>query len=357
MKNFASAFRNKKVFITGHTGFKGSWLCVWLQMMGAEVKGYSLKAEKESLYKKIEHGLKIKSVTSNILDKEKIRREIISFQPDFIFHLAAQSLVRKSYEVPVETFDTNVIGTAHILDALRYVNKKCVCVVVTTDKVYQNIEKDYAYKETDQLGGYDPYSASKAAAEIIVESFRLSFFNPEKFSAHKKSIGSVRAGNVIGGGDYAKDRIVPDIFRALSKSEPVNIRNPKAIRPWQHVLEPLSGYLTLAAAMSREPKMFSSSFNFGPQLKDTNTVEELVNFAIKCWGGGKYNLVKQINTPHEASILKLNISKAESELDWKPKWNSEEAIEHTIKWYKNSLNKNCDIMELCIADIKEYLSK
>lgn len=352
--NFNSSFKNKKVFLTGHTGFKGSWMCVWLQLMGANVKGYSLKPEKESLFNKIKPQLEIKSVIADIRDKKKLKKEILSFQPDFIFHLAAQSLVRESYKTPVETFDTNVIGTANVLDALRFLKKKCVCVIVTTDKVYENLEKNYAYKEADKLGGYDPYSASKAAAEIITDSYRLSFFNPKSFLKHKKAIATARAGNVIGGGDYAKDRLVPDIFRALSKNKSIEVRNPASIRPWQHVLEPLNGYLTLAKRMTDDPEKFADSFNFGPQLNDVCTVEKLIKLAVKNWGSGTYKIAVQKNAPHEAGLLKLNINKAKNELQWQPKWGAEKAIYKTVSWYKSSLVKNSNVLKLCVEDIKEY---
>ncbi len=240
--NLNTTFKNKKVFLTGHTGFKGAWMCVWLTMLGAKVKGYALKPEKQSLYGLIKSKIKIESVIADIRDQNRLRNELLAFDPDFVFHFAAQALVRRSYKFPVETFETNVTGTVNVLDALRYLKKKCVCVIVTTDKVYENIEADYAYKESDKLGGYDPYSASKAAAEIAVNSYRLSFFNPEDFKKHKKSVATARAGNVIGGGDFAEDRIMPDIFRALSSEKPVVLRNPNAVRPWQHVLEPLHGY-------------------------------------------------------------------------------------------------------------------
>lgn len=352
--NFNSIFKNKKVFLTGHTGFKGSWMCIWLQLMGANVKGYSLRPQKESLYNKIKSQLKITSIIADIRDKKKLQKEILSFQPDFIFHLAAQSLVRESYKTPVETFETNVIGTANVLNALRFLKKKCVCIIVTTDKVYENLEKNYAYKESDKLGGYDPYSASKAAAEIITDSYRLSFFNPKDFSKHKKAIATARAGNVMGGGDYAKDRLVPDIFRALSKNKAIEVRNPESIRPWQHVLEPLHGYLTLAWRMSLDPKKFADSFNFGPQLNDVSTVEKLIKLAVKNWGNGTYKMVVQKNAPHEAGLLMLNIKKAKNELQWQPKWDAEKAIEKTVSWYKNSLDKNYDVMRLCTEDIKDY---
>ncbi|HKR03756.1 MAG TPA: CDP-glucose 4,6-dehydratase [Bacteroidia bacterium] len=353
--SFNKIYQTKKVFLTGHTGFKGSWMSVWLDMLGAKVKGYALEPERISLYNQIQTSLKHhESVIADIRDKKKLGKEILSFQPDFIFHFAAQPLVRESYKIPVETFEVNAIGTANLLETVRQLKKKCIVVIVTTDKVYENTETDYAYKESDKLGGYDPYSASKAAAEIIAESFRLSFFHPGNFTQHKKSIATARAGNVIGGGDYANDRIVPDIYRSLSKSELINIRNPKSVRPWQHVLEPLNGYLALAERMYAEPGKYADSFNFGPELKDTLTVEELTKLIIKSWGKGKYKSVNLKNSPHEAGLLKLNIEKAKNELDWNPKWNAGKAVEKTMDWYKESLKKKSDKFYLCARDIEEY---
>ncbi len=348
-------FRNKKVFITGHTGFKGSWLSLWLMVLGAKVKGYSLPPKKKSLYNQLKIQSKIESVYSDIRNYEKLKAEIIKFQPDFIFHLAAQPLVRESYQTPLETFETNILGTAHLLESLKFLKKKCVMVIITTDKVYENLEIDYAYKESDKLGGYDPYSASKAAAEIVIESYRSSFFNPEKFELHKKGIASARAGNVIGGGDYAKDRIFPDIFRALSKSKTIEIRNPKAIRPWQHVLEPLWGYLVLGIRLFENPQNFSTSFNFGPAPEDVIPVETFCKKAISYWGKGDYKIIDQKNPLHEAGLLKLNNQKARMLLGWKPKWNSHTAIEKTIYWYKKSLKRNPDFVAICTEEINEYL--
>jgi len=355
--NLNTTFKNKKVFLTGHTGFKGAWMCVWLTMLGAKVKGYALKPEKQSLYGLIKSKIKIESVIADIRDQNRLRNELLAFDPDFVFHFAAQALVRRSYKFPVETFETNVTGTVNVLDALRYLKKKCVCVIVTTDKVYENIEADYAYKESDKLGGYDPYSASKAAAEIAVNSYRLSFFNPEYFKKHKKSVATARAGNVIGGGDFAEDRIMPDIFRALSSEKPVVLRNPNAVRPWQHVLEPLHGYLTLAAALASKPQKFASAYNFGPKLNDTFTVEQLVKLAINSWESGVYKVFESKNAPHEAGLLKLSIAKVKKDINWQPKWKSGKAISVTVMWYKKSLTQKHNAFQLCEKDIEDYLSR
>lgn len=350
--NFNDTFKGKKVFLTGHTGFKGSWLCCWLHLLGAEVKGYALSPENEyDLYNSINGNAFCNSVISDIRDREKLVKEIESFQPDFVFHLAAQPLVRLSYELPTQTFETNVMGTANILDALKFVNKHCVCVVITTDKVYENKEWFHPYREEDQLGGYDPYSASKAACEIVVSSFRNSFFNPTLFNEHKKSVASARAGNVIGGGDWSKDRIVPDIVRALKNKESVLVRNPNAIRPWQHVLEPLGGYLNLANLMYHNPGKFESAWNFGPMQDDVMNVEQVVKCAIDCWGEGSFQTPQLNNQPHEAGLLKLDISNAINKLKWNPKLNTREAIRWTIDFYKS---ENPEFF--MVKQIEEYQS-
>ncbi len=353
---FEKKFKGKKVFITGHTGFKGSWLTIWLQTIGAHIKGYALKPDKISLNNQIKGKLNIESVYADIRDRERLNKEINSFQPDYIFHLAAQPLVRESYITPVETFEINVMGTINLLDALKDLKKKCNVVIITTDKVYKNNETGKPFTEDNALGGHDPYSSSKAAAEIATESYRHSFFHPDKIIEHGKSIATARAGNVIGGGDFAKDRIFPDIFRALSNNEIIEVRNPNAIRPWQHVLDPLSGYLTLAIAMNNNQNKYASAYNFGPEIKDVRTVEELVQHAIKSWSNGKYKNTNPKNAPHEAGTLKLNIKKAKEELNWTPKWKSDLAIEKTIMWYKNSLDRKADIFGLCINDINDFKS-
>ncbi|ACT95803.1 CDP-glucose 4,6-dehydratase [Dyadobacter fermentans] len=327
-------YKGKKVFLTGHTGFKGAWMLSWLHALGAQVKGYSLAPENEyDLYNVINGDDMCESVIADIRDRERLKNEIISFSPDFVFHLAAQPLVRLSYEIPAETFDVNAVGTANVLDAIRFLDKPCAGIFITTDKVYENQEWQYPYRENDRLGGYDPYSASKACAELIISSYRNSFFNINSHSAHQKAIASARAGNVIGGGDWAKDRIIPDIIRALRQDQPVSVRNPLSVRPWQHVLEPLGGYLHLGTKLIDDPTTFSDAWNFGPLSEDNLTVEELVNIALKAWGKGAYDKPGLVGQPHEAGLLKLDISKTVANLGWKPKFTARVAIQNTLEWY------------------------
>lgn len=349
-----STYENKKVFLTGHTGFKGAWMLVLLRSLGATVKGYSLNPESPSLYQKIEGDNLCESVIANINDLERLEKEVADFQPDFIFHFAAQSLVRRSYKYPLETFQTNIMGTAHLLEAVKGISGKCDVVVITTDKVYENLEIDYSYKEQDKLGGFDPYSSSKAGAEMVTSSYRSSFYNIEEYSKHQKAIATARSGNVIGGGDYCEDRIIPDIVKALSDGEAVAVRNPAAVRPWQHVLEPLGGYLLLGARLGEDPKKFATAYNFGPNMGDDLAVEGLVKIALKKWGTGEYENPDLSGQPHEAGLLKLDISKAMLELDWHPKLNSEQAIGMTMDWYKNA---GADALEYCEKQINTYFNK
>jgi CDP-glucose 4,6-dehydratase len=336
-----SIYKDKKVFVTGHTGFKGSWLISWLHLIGANIKGYALAPEnKNDLYHIINGDRLCNSVIADVRDEQRLTQELLAFKPDFIFHLAAQPLVRLSYKKPTETFATNVTGTANLLNAIRLLDNPCAIVIITTDKVYENQEWNYPYREVDALGGYDPYSASKACTEIVVNSFRQSFFNPNEFAKHKKSLATARAGNVIGGGDWSEDRIIPDIIRSLNQGSKIGVRNPLSIRPWQFVLEPIYGYLLLGSALSTDPKDFSGAFNFGPSPNDELSVEELVKHAINSWGSGTYEFPEQKNQPHEAEILKLDISKAIKLLGWKPNLDSSEAIRWTIEWYKQIKNSN-----------------
>ncbi len=350
-------YNGKKVFLTGHTGFKGSWLLTWLHSLGAIVKGYSLAPDQNpSLYKEISgNELCESSIFADIKDKKRLKEEILKFEPDFVFHLAAQPLVRLSYEFPTETFEVNAIGTANVLDSLRFLKKPCVSVMITTDKVYHNLEINYPYKETDRLGGYDPYSASKACSELIISSYLNSYFNLNNYKEHSKSISVARAGNVIGGGDWAKDRIIPDIVRALSMGEKIIVRNPNSIRPWQHVLEPLHGYLILGAHQAIDPIRFASEFNLGPYSEDVLKVEELVNIAIENWGEGTFDVPANVIQPHEAGLLQLDITKALTNLSWEPKMNATQAIEKTIDWYRQFyLNKNA--LDLTRQQINEFIN-
>ena len=351
-ENISSFYNKKKVFITGHTGFKGSWLTAALHKFGAEIKGYALEPEQPGgLYDYIQPLSLSTSVISDIRSKEKLTTEILSFQPDFIFHLAAQPLVRRSYQVPAETFDINVTGTANLLEAAGKLKNKCSFIVITTDKVYHNKEQDVLYKEEDELGGHDPYSASKACAEIVADSFRKSFFNLSDYSVHQKALSTVRAGNVIGGGDWSTDRLLPDIINHLANGKPVLVRNPDAVRPWQHVLEAITGYLLLGIQLHNNPDKFSQPFNFGPQPEDHLPVREVVEKAIKIWGSGTWKDVSDKTQPHEAGLLKLDISKAARALEWKPKLNADEAIRWTVEWYKQKEEQKADFT---IGQIEEY---
>ncbi len=312
----ASVVNGRRVFLTGHTGFKGSWLLLWLRKLGAEVTGYSLEAPERSMYRQLNLDQDCTSIIADIRDRDRLAAALNDSQPDLVFHLAAQPLVLASYDDPLGTLETNVIGTANLLDAFRTMNRPCTVIVVTSDKCYEN--QATSHKETDCLGGHDLYSASKAAAEIVTAAYRRSF--------HLK-VATARAGNVIGGGDWADNRIVPDCIRALERKEPIRVRNPKFIRPWQHVLEPLSGYLALA---ERE---LSGAWNFGPADEDARTVEDVVNAVIEQWGGGEWTADRH-EQPHETKTLRLNTDKAHTELGWSPRWTFDETIEQTVAWYK-----------------------
>ncbi|MFV8465641.1 CDP-glucose 4,6-dehydratase [Flavobacterium sp. LB1P62] len=348
-------FNGTKVFVTGHTGFKGAWLLVLLNQLGAIVKGYSLEPEDEKAIFNSFNDLSFESIIGDLRNLQQLEDEILSFQPDVIFHLAAQPLVRLSYKIPAETFEVNVIGTANLLSAVIKLKKKCEIVCITTDKVYHNNEWIYPYRETDRLGGYDPYSASKAACEIVISSYKNSFFNPEKYSEHLKSITSVRAGNVIGGGDWSKDRLLPDIVNALLNDKEIEVRNPNAVRPWQHVLEPLFGYLLLAVKMNDDPIKFATSYNFGPSTNDNLSVKKILDIAIKAYGKGSYVIKEDKEQPHEAGLLRLDISKVSSELNWQPRFTAEEAVQLTIEWYKNYHAGKLPI-DLIKNDIETFLN-
>lgn len=347
-------FEGKRVFLTGHTGFKGAWMLQILNWLGADVKGYSLAPENANdLYNEINgDSICYTSVIADVRDLSKLQGELVRFEPHFVFHLAAQALVRTSYDAPVDTFAINAMGTAHVLEAMRFLQQPCVGVMITTDKVYENPERGQAFNENDKLGGYDPYSASKAAAEIVIASYTQSFFNPKNYDKHQKAIASVRAGNVIGGGDRSVDRIVPDIVRALEFGDKVNLRNPGSVRPWQHVLEPIGAYLLLAAKMKEDPIKYSTPFNFGPETEDEKTVEDLTRIFLASFGKeDAYQKTENTSNVHEANLLMLDSNKAKSMLGWQPKLNAETAIRWTADWYAN---KEQSATEKCKHQIEQY---
>ncbi|MFM2385646.1 MAG: CDP-glucose 4,6-dehydratase [Bacteroidota bacterium] len=348
VKHLKPYFQGKNVVVTGHTGFKGAWLIQILQHLGANISGFALEPEHpEDLYNQID-GEQIckKSVLHNLCDAPAVQQFIISAEPDYIFHMAAQPLVLRGYKEPLYTFNVNAQGTANLLDAIRTLDKPCVCVCITTDKVYANNDSGKAFVESDALGGYDPYSASKAAAEIIIESYRSSFFNNANYDKHRKSIASVRAGNVIGGGDFADNRIIPDIVKALRSGDAIELRNPAATRPWQHVIEPLGAYLLLAAKMHDEPTKYNTAYNIGPVPADVIPVSSLVDIAIDVWGSGTWKDISTADQPHEAQALTLDITKIKHELAWQPKLAVNDAIKHTIQWYKDDAEASVKCLQL-----------
>lgn len=349
-------FQNKRILLTGHTGFKGAWLLQVLHGFGAEIMGYSLAPENNNDLFLQTNGASLctQSILADVRDEEGLNKAIQDFQPDYVFHLAAQSLVRRSYAIPSYTFSTNVMGTVSVLEAMRKLEKSCVGIMVTTDKVYENNEQGAAFKEDEKLGGYDPYSASKAATEIAIASYRNSFFNPDKYKEHKKSITSVRAGNVIGGGDFSLDRIIPDINRAIENNESVVLRSPKAVRPWQHVLEPIFAYLLLAAKMNEAPQAFASSYNVGPNVDDVLDVLTVTEKFIHYYGKGNYEIAPNAPTLHEANLLLLDNTKIKNEIGWQPILNADAAIKLTAEWYANKENS---AQEKCATQISRYLEQ
>lgn len=351
---FDGFYRGKRVLVTGHTGFKGSWLSIWLHELGAQVVGIGLDPATErdnfvlsGVGDRIEADLRL-----NICDGDGLKRIFGEYRPDIVFHLAAQPLVRLSYQIPVETYRTNVLGTINVMEAMRAVDSAKVGVMITTDKCYENREQIWGYREDEPMGGYDPYSSSKGAAEIAISSWRRSFFNPEKYSEHGKSIASARAGNVIGGGDWAVDRIVPDCIRALERGETIEIRSPKSVRPWQHVLEPLYGYMLLAKKMWEQPTEYCEGWNFGPNPENISTVWDVASQIVSDFGRGRLKDVSDANALHEARLLMLDISKSRFRLGWRPRLDIAATVRMTTDWYRNY--ETVDPYDLCLKQITRF---
>tara|TARA_Y100001958_G_C21223951_1_gene549317 strand:- start:1215 stop:2294 length:1080 start_codon:yes stop_codon:yes gene_type:complete len=348
---FDNHFKNKKIIVTGHTGFKGSWLCLWLVSLGAKVIGISNNIPtKPSNYKVIEIEKNIISIFSNLENLKKTKKIFLKHKPDFVFHLAAQALVKKSYKNPIMTWRSNLIGTINVLESLRFIKKNCIAVIVTSDKSYKNLEIKRGYHEKDDLGGYDPYSASKGSAEFAVQSYVKSFFNKKD---NRIIIGVARAGNVVGGGDWSRDRLIPDCIKSWSKNKIVKIRSPKSTRPWQHVLEALSGYLCLAINLKKNKKLHGEAFNFGPSKSNNLKVNRVLENFKKIWINAKWEINQKINF-EESKLLKLNCFKAKKLLKWNSVLKFNEIINLTATWYKNYYYKNINSREFSMIQIKQF---
>lgn len=352
---FNNVYKNKVVLVTGHTGFKGSWLSIWLNMMGAKVVGYSLDPYSDRgnfnachLSEKL-----FADIRGDVRDYDKLNNVFQTYKPEIVFHLAAQALVRTAYENPKDTYDINLMGSLNILEVSRHHDFVKQIIMITSDKCYENIEQIWGYKETDRMGGYDPYSASKGCAELMISSYRNSYFNPKDYHIHGKAIANVRAGNVIGGGDWSDNRLIPDCIRSIESNQNIEVRNPIATRPWEHVLEPLSGYLRVGEKLIEDPITYSTSFNFGPDISANKTVLEVVNRLVEYYGKGKVVNASDPNAVHENTLLNLDVTKAYVMLGWRAEWGLQEALEKTVDWYKTSLN-NDDMYELCVKQILEH---
>jgi CDP-glucose 4,6-dehydratase len=349
------AYAGRRVLVTGHTGFKGSWLSIWLKLLGAEIIGYALDPyTPKDNFVLSEVGKQITDLRGDVRDYETLSRVFKTHKPDMVFHLAAQAIVRLGYESPKETYDVNVGGTVNLLEACRQSQSVKTMVNITSDKCYENKEWAWGYRENDPVGGYDPYSSSKGCSELVTSAYRNSFFNIERFSTHGKALASVRAGNVIGGGDWAKDRIVPDCIRALEAGEAIYVRNPHAVRPWQFVLEPLGGYLLLGARMARDPQRYAGAWNFGPEASSVVSVREIVELVLENWGSGTWETPEVHSHPHEAGLLALDINKARYHLGWRPEWTADRAVKETVAWYRQYA-KSSSMHRFCVIQIQRYM--
>ena len=353
ISGWTDAFRGKRVLVTGHTGFKGGWLSLWLSELGADVTGYALApVTQPNLFTAARVADRVRHVDGDVRDLASLRRAWTACRPDVVFHLAAQAIVRESYRKPIDTITTNVVGTTHVLELAREASAPVAVVCVTSDKCYDNVEWGYGYREDDRLGGADVYSGSKAAAEVVISSYQRSFFS----SPDGAAVASARAGNVIGGGDWSADRLVPDCVRALAAGRPIDVRHPEAVRPWQHVLEPLAGYLTLGAALQRRDAtglMARGPWNFGPTIPNARPVGALVAAMVREWGSGSWHHPPDDGGGHEATLLRLSIDKAQMRLGWQPRWDFDQAVRRTVEWYR-AYYEGGDVIRRSIAQIAEY---
>lgn len=352
---FNNIYNGKTVLVTGHTGFKGSWLSIWLTMMGAKVVGYSLDpySDRDNFNVSHLHDRLYADVRGDVRDLAFLNETVKKYQPEIVFHLAAQALVRTAYEKPKYTYETNLMGSLNILEAARKFDCIKTVIMITSDKCYENVEQIWGYKETDRMGGYDPYSSSKGCAELMIASYRNSYFNPKDYYKHGKAIASVRAGNVIGGGDWSDNRLIPDCIKSIESGKDIEIRSPKATRPWEHVLEPLSGYLKVGEKLMEDPVKYATAFNFGPRISANKTVMEVVTRLVEYYGKGKVVDASDPNAPHECGLLSVDVTKAYKMLNWETKWDLEDAVKKTVDWYKKSLDSD-DMYDFCVEQILEH---
>ncbi len=352
---FNDVYKDKTVLVTGHTGFKGSWLAIWLTMMGAKVVGYSLDPYSERgnyCASKLSERL-YADLRGDTRDLDALDAAVKKYRPEMVFHLAAQALVRTSYEQPKYTFETNIMGSLNVMEAMRANDCLKTAVMITSDKCYENVEQIWGYKETDRMGGDDPYSASKGCTELMLHAYRQSYFNPKKYAEHGKAVATVRAGNVIGGGDWSDNRLIPDCIRYIEEGKPIAIRNPKATRPWEHVLEPLSGYLKVGQKLTEDPVKYATSFNFGPHISANKPVLEVVRRLVEYYGKGEVIDASDPNAAHENTLLNLDVTKAYVMLNWEAKWGLTDAVKKTVDWYKEALTSK-DMWNFCVGQITEH---